>query len=269
MGHHNSDRNRNRGGYNQQWDNDDNGNWRNSGSGNERNRYNDGYGRNRGDNRNSENERNSWGSDWMSNRAMYGSSTGINRGMMDAGDYGYQGRENSGWNRREDNEPVFGREDYNRSGRNRDQDRGWWDKTKDEVSSWFGDDDAERRRRMDESQAPHRGKGPKGYTRSDERIKEDVNDRLSDDPYVDASEIEVTVKNCEVTLTGTVNSRNEKRRAEDVVDSISGVKNVENRLRVNSMSSQNTNTMGSGTGMSSNAYRSTGANSGAYENSKS
>ena len=29
-------------------------------------------------------------------------------------------------------------------------DRGWWDRTSDEVSSWLGDDEAERRRRMDE-----------------------------------------------------------------------------------------------------------------------
>ena len=48
--------------------------------------------------------------------------------------------------------------------------------------------------RMDEQRGgPHRGRGPKGYTRSDERIREDVNDRLSDDPFVDASEIEVMV----------------------------------------------------------------------------
>jgi hypothetical protein len=56
----------------------------------------------------------------------------------------------------------------------------------------------------------YRGKGPKGYTRSDERIKEDVNDRLSDDPQVDASDISVTVSGCEVTLTGTVSERGRK-----------------------------------------------------------
>jgi len=120
------------------------------------------------------------------------------------------------------------------NGRNRDNSRDWWDKTKDEVSSWFGDDDAQRRRRMDErNERNYRGKGPKGYTRSDERIKEDVNDRLSHDRQVDATDIEVTVDNCEVTLTGTVNSRWEKRHAEDILETISGVKNVENRLKVN------------------------------------
>lgn len=78
----------------------------------------------------------------------------------------------------------------------------------------------------------HRGRGPKNYTRSDERIREDVNDRLSDDPWLDASEIEVQVKSCEITLGGTVHSRDDKRRAEDLVERISGVQHVQNNLRV-------------------------------------
>jgi osmotically-inducible protein OsmY len=109
--------------------------------------------------------------------------------------------------------------------------RSWWDRTKDEVSSWFGDDEAERRRERDMRNS-HKGRGPKNYTRSDERIKEDINDRLSDDPWVDASEIDVNVSSGEVTLTGTVNDRSDKRRAEDLAEAVSGVKNVENRIRV-------------------------------------
>ena len=50
---------------------------------------------------------------------------------------------------------------------------------------------------------PYRGRGPKGYIRSDERICEDVCDRLSDDPFVDAADVEVVVAGSEVTLTGT------------------------------------------------------------------
>lgn len=81
-----------------------------------------------------------------------------------------------------------------------DNDRGWWDKTKDEVASWFGDEDAERRRRRDEMRnGPHRGKGPKNYTRSEERIREDVSDKLSEDSFLDASAIEVSVQDGEVT----------------------------------------------------------------------
>jgi len=116
--------------------------------------------------------------------------------------------------------------------RNR-EDRTWWDRTTDEVSSWFGDEEAERRRDRDRMmKGEFRGKGPKNYSRSDERIKDDINDRLSDDPFIDASEIEVTVSNGEVTLTGTVDHRSTKRRAEDLAEAVSGVKNVENRIRV-------------------------------------
>lgn len=78
----------------------------------------------------------------------------------------------------------------------------------------------------------HRGRGPRGYRRSDERIREDINDRLSDRPDLDASNVEVNVANGEVTLTGNVNNRRDKRLAEDISENVSGVQNVENRLRV-------------------------------------
>lgn len=77
-----------------------------------------------------------------------------------------------------------------------------------------------------------RGRGPKGYRRSDERIREDVCECLTDDERIDATNIDVQVKECEVTLTGTVNSREEKRRAEDLIDRLSGVKDINNNLRV-------------------------------------
>lgn len=107
------------------------------------------------------------------------------------------------------------------------EDRGFFDRASDEVSSWFGDEAAEARREQD-----HRGRGPKGYVRSDARIEEDVNDRLTDDPYVDASEVEVSVKDREVTLNGTVDSRQAKRAAEDCAEHVSGVVHVQNNLRV-------------------------------------
>ena len=116
-------------------------------------------------------------------------------------------------------------------GRGREQDRSWFDRATDEVSSWFGDEDAERRRRRDQERG-HYGKGPRGYSRSDERIREDVNDRLTDDWQVDASEIEVIVTSGEVTLNGTVSRREEKRRAEDLAENVSGVRHVQNNLRV-------------------------------------
>ena len=79
----------------------------------------------------------------------------------------------------------------------------------------------------------HRGRGPRGYQRSDERIREDVSDRLSDDGHLDASDIEVTVSKGEVTLNGTVSSRDQKRRAEDLAEEVSAVSHVQNNLRVN------------------------------------
>lgn len=76
------------------------------------------------------------------------------------------------------------------------------------------------------------GRGPKGYTRSDERIREDVSDRLEQHGEIDATEIEVRVSNGEVTLEGTVEDRWMKRMAEDVVEDCPGVKQVNNRIRV-------------------------------------
>jgi len=83
-----------------------------------------------------------------------------------------------------------------------------------------------------EEEGQHRGKGPRGYQRADDRIRDDINDRLADDSYLDATEIEVIVLNGEVTLSGEVESRTDKRRAEDLCEGVSGVRNVENRLRV-------------------------------------
>ncbi|HEX2593079.1 MAG TPA: BON domain-containing protein [Rhizomicrobium sp.] len=79
---------------------------------------------------------------------------------------------------------------------------------------------------------PHRGRGPKDYRRSDERIHEDVNDRLTDDHDLDASAITVQVKDGEVTLNGHVDSKFAKRRAEDIADMVPGASHVQNNLRV-------------------------------------
>lgn len=107
--------------------------------------------------------------------------------------------------------------------------RGFFERAGDEVASWFGDKDAARRREED-----HSGRGPSNYTRSDSRILEDVSDRITDDWRVDGRNIQVTVDDGEVTLDGTVSSREHKRRAEDCAEAISGVKHVQNNLRVDS-----------------------------------
>jgi osmotically-inducible protein OsmY len=109
------------------------------------------------------------------------------------------------------------------------EERTWFDRARDEVSSWMGDQDALHRREAD---GAHRGRGPKGYRRSDERIREDVSDRLTDDSWLDAHGVEVAVSNADVTLSGTVRSREDKKRAEALAESVSGVDNVQNNLRV-------------------------------------
>ena len=87
--------------------------------------------------------------------------------------------------------------------------------------------------RQYEAARPHyAGRGPKGYKRSDDRIRDEICDCMTDDPLLDASEIVVEVMDGEVTLSGSVMSRDQKRRAEDVAERISGVRDVTNQLRV-------------------------------------
>ena len=95
------------------------------------------------------------------------------------------------------------------------------------MASWFGDEEAARRREED-----HTGRGPANYTRSDERILEDACEHLTRDWRVDARNVQVTVQGGEVTLDGTVSSRQQKRHAEDCVYDVSGVKHVQNNLRI-------------------------------------
>lgn len=82
-----------------------------------------------------------------------------------------------------------------------------------------------------ERRGKYSGKGPKGYRRSDERITEDVNQALMDHPDIDASEIEVSAKNGEVTLRGSVADRWAKRQAEECIEHVAGVQDIRNELR--------------------------------------
>lgn len=78
---------------------------------------------------------------------------------------------------------------------------------------------------------PYTGRGPRGYVRSDERIRDEVNDRLWVDDQLDATGIDVRVSDGIVTLEGVVDSRWAKRRAEDIAWSAPGVVDVLNNLR--------------------------------------
>ena len=93
-------------------------------------------------------------------------------------------------------------------------------------------EERQRREAWDDMPGPYRGRGPRGYTRSDERIYEDVCERMTRHGQLDASDIEVQVQNGEVTLTGAVQDRRAKRLAEDIADSVSGVQDVSNRLQI-------------------------------------
>ena len=77
-----------------------------------------------------------------------------------------------------------------------------------------------------------RGHGPKNYMRTDQRITEDLCERLTDDDDVDARDIEVQVKEGVATLSGTVAERWMKHRAEDLAEACGGVREVDNRIRV-------------------------------------
>lgn len=94
------------------------------------------------------------------------------------------------------------------------------------------------------SRGRYTGRGPKNYTRSDDRIREDVSDRLEQHGEIDATEIEVRVENGEVTLEGTVEDRNMKRLAEDAVEDCPGVKQVHNRIRVQGNYSERQRSLG-------------------------
>jgi osmotically-inducible protein OsmY len=95
------------------------------------------------------------------------------------------------------------------------------------------------------------GKGPKGWRRSDDRVKEDICEYLERNAMIDASDVDITVAEGVVTLTGTVPDRQMKRMCEDEIENMPGVKDVNNQLRVNRESSSS-DSSSSRTGSSSN-----------------
>ncbi|KQY52466.1 BON domain-containing protein [Lysobacter sp. Root494] len=104
----------------------------------------------------------------------------------------------------------------------------------------------------------YRGVGPRNYTRSDERITEEINERLTDDDDLDAGDISVRVASGKVTLEGNVDQRWMKHRAEDIADSCSGVKEVDNRIQVSATSSSLGQSSGSSLGSSTSRTGTTG-----------
>jgi osmotically-inducible protein OsmY len=152
--------------------------------------------------------------DWRSQYSSYGRD--YERDYPSRSSYG-AGSEGSDWDYVGGGQSRGGRGEFGRSESGRSE---------------FGRSDYGQATQYGQGTQQHRGKGPRGYRRSDERIREDLCDCLTDDPFLDASEIEVKVESCEVILTGSVSSRDDKRRAEDLAESISGVNDVRNNLRV-------------------------------------
>lgn len=144
--------------------------------------------------------------DWS--RTWSGSDRDRDRGMRDRG---WSSRE-SEWNRG----PSLGR-----------QQRSTW--STDQGRMEFGTPQS--RSDLTTHRDERWGRGPKGYQRSDARIHEEVCDRLTYSD-VDAENVEVNVANGEVTLSGSVRERWDKRRAEDLVEDVAGVREVHNSIRV-------------------------------------
>src|SRR5438105_14953360 len=81
-------------------------------------------------------------------------------------------------------------------------------------------------------QGPYRGRGPRGYARSPARIYEDLCDRLTENPFIDAFDIDVAVAGTEVTLSGAVQDVIAMRQAQAIAEEVAGVTHVHNRLQL-------------------------------------
>jgi hypothetical protein len=73
---------------------------------------------------------------------------------------------------------------------------------------------------------------PRNYRRSDELIRDEICKKLAMTPEIDATDVDVIVKDGEVTLRGTVDDRFEKRLVEDIIENTFGVRDLLNEVRV-------------------------------------
>jgi osmotically-inducible protein OsmY len=71
-----------------------------------------------------------------------------------------------------------------------------------------------------------------GVAEADAALRDSVVARLIEDPFLDATHIEVSVAGGEVSLDGTVTARGDKRRAEDLAKAVEGVTQVHDALKV-------------------------------------
>lgn len=102
-----------------------------------------------------------------------------------------------------------------------------------EVRDEWGDSGGDSRGNASREMARGRDRvGPKGYQRSDERIREDICERLAHARHVDVREVEVEVQGGVVRLTGNVRDRRQKYCIEDIVDDVFGVREIHNAVRL-------------------------------------
>ena len=165
-------------------------------------------------------------------RSQYNAKTSLDQGRISMGrdDFGYESD----------------RRDYERDFGESSRDYGWEEKfnQRERAGGWNDmdmrqNDFGTRRYSQDNfretrwgGKEDHFGKGPKGWKRSDERIREEACEALYHNPRVDASDIEVDVHDRIITLSGNVDSRDTKRFVERCVEDITGVEDVYNHLRI-------------------------------------
>lgn len=87
-------------------------------------------------------------------------------------------------------------------------------------------------------QGPYTGRGPSNYRRSDDRIKDEVCQRLTRHGQIDARKIQIDVSEGVVTLRGSVGDRRMKRITEDTIESIPGVQDIHDELTVQKASQE-------------------------------
>jgi len=86
-----------------------------------------------------------------------------------------------------------------------------------------------------ERQEEQRGGGERRISqrrRPDAQLAQELQEILTKDPELDSTEIEVEVEGGAVTLRGVVDSSDARLLAEELVESVSGVREVHNNLKV-------------------------------------
>lgn len=182
----------------------------------------------------------------------YASSQGVSSGWEQGHGYGRQHGPFGGYRY---DRPEYSRQQSNYGARDQyepfGEQREWRGEQRGRDESWT--DQVRHTGHQFASRVKRAFRGPKGYKRSDERIREDVSERMAQHDDLDPSDIEVRVANGEVTLTGTVRSRHEKFLAEEIADDVLGVNDVHVQLRVRRDQEQGVTSMGNQPDTSRNA----------------